>query len=277
MWKWLRWVLCSIGALAVLFLLLMFFGNYGHFTDTDYNNPPVFVTADFIDLSKIDTISKFRSGVGHDYSGNGETCRSMRHYFGNSSKAAEFKNGDEKLAAIKGQPDPAHATDVFAPADGWILWISGEDTPVGNQVEIAADKGQGYHIRIDHMYPDKNVHSFMHVKAGQHIGLIHENQTIDMTVFYVYRGSPRLVSYFQVMTDEVFARYQARGVASRNDFIIQKAVVDANPWKCSGGHKDTPSFAENYSVTPAEDKFNNVHLSGWVDNSVSVKVDQTKK
>ena len=277
MWKWLRWVLGTVGALAVTFVFLLLFGNFGHFTDTDYNNPPVFVTADFIDLSNIDTISKFRSGVGHDYSGNGETCRSMRHYFGNSSKASEFMNAEEKFAAVQGKPDPDHATEIYAPADGWLMWISGEDTPIGNQVEIMPDNGKGYTIRIDHMYPNSSVHPFMRIKAGQNIGLVHDNQTVDMTVFYTYRGSPRLVSYFQVMTDEVFAHYQARGVASRSDFIISRAVVDANPWKCAGDRKGTPSFAENYSVTPAQEAFNNVHLSGWVSPNQTVKDNPIKK
>jgi len=263
MWRWFKWVLITVSGLVLLLVVVTAVGNYGHIKDTDYNNPPVFVTADFIDLSRIDTISKFRSGVGHDYSGNGETCRSMRHYFGNSSKVTNVSDPSEKLKIMSQKPDPATGIEIYAPADGWLLNISGENTPVGKQIEFAPDNGQGYHIRLDHVYPDKGIHMFMRVKAGQRIGLINDGQAVDMSVFYIYRGQFRLVSYFQVMTAQVFAKYQARGIKNRSDLIIPKEVVDANPWRCEN-QKSTPSFAENYSDTPEGEAFNNVHLSGWV-------------
>lgn len=262
--KWWGWILIVIGILGLLFFMVLAISNYGSIVDIDYNHPPQFVTADFIDLPKIDTISKFRSGIGHDYSGNGETCRSMRHYFGNYSKAAEFKNGDEKIKALKERPDPSKAIEIYAPADGWIVSISGENTPVGNQIEIVPDNSQGWNIRLDHVYPVEGIHIFSRVKAGQKIGLIHDNQAVDMTILYHYRGEFRLTSYFQVMTDEVFAHYQARGVKNRSDLIIPREVVDANPWECLTDRKDTPNFAQNYADTPEGDAFNNVHLSGWI-------------
>ena len=43
--------------------------------------PPRIVTASYIDLSKIERISRFRSTVGHSYTDGSETCRSMKHYF----------------------------------------------------------------------------------------------------------------------------------------------------------------------------------------------------
>ena len=42
---------------------------------------PKFVDCDYLDLDKINKISKFRSGMGHDYSDDFESCRSMKHYF----------------------------------------------------------------------------------------------------------------------------------------------------------------------------------------------------
>lgn len=261
--RWWMWIFISLGGVGLLIFAVLFVGNYGHINDTDYNHPPQFVTADFIDLAKIDTISKYRSGVGHDYSGNGETCRSMRHYYGNSSKG-EFTNAEEKLKALRGQPDPSNAIEIYAPADGLITSISGEVTPIGNQIEIIPDNGQGWHIRLDHVYPVKGIHILSRVKAGQKIGLIHDNQTIDMTVLYPYRGEFRLTSYFLVMTDAVFARYQARGIKDRSDMIIPREVVDANPWKCLTDRKDTPDFAEDYLNIPGGDEFNNIHLSGWI-------------
>jgi hypothetical protein len=39
------------------------------------------VAANTFDLSTIAQVSLFRSGVGHDYHDDFETCRSMKHYF----------------------------------------------------------------------------------------------------------------------------------------------------------------------------------------------------
>jgi hypothetical protein len=43
-----------------------------------------------------------------------------------------------------------------------------------------------------------------------------------------------LISYFEAMTDSLFALYQARGVASRAAAIITEAERDADPVPCVG-------------------------------------------
>jgi hypothetical protein len=78
----------------------------------DYENHlPKFIQADFIELDKIETISLFRSGVGHDSSdapSTGETCRSKKHY---CSPTLEAQGGWEANRARKaldeaGEPVP---------------------------------------------------------------------------------------------------------------------------------------------------------------------------
>ena len=49
--------------------------------DVDLNGIPQFVSTNVMDLVNISQISKFRSGAGHDYSDDFESCRSMKHYF----------------------------------------------------------------------------------------------------------------------------------------------------------------------------------------------------
>jgi hypothetical protein len=44
----------------------------------------------------------------------------------------------------------------------------------------------------------------------------------------------RFVSYFDAMSDSLFQRYAARGVASRSAMIIGAAERDANALTCSG-------------------------------------------
>ena len=42
---------------------------------------PKFLTANYIELDKIEVISLFRSSAGHEYKDEFESCRSMKHYF----------------------------------------------------------------------------------------------------------------------------------------------------------------------------------------------------
>lgn len=101
--------------------------------DVDSNGIPRFVQTDYIELAKIDRISRFRSGEGHDYSDNFESCRSMKHY-----------------------------------------------------------------------------------------------------------------SYFDVMTDALFATYNARGINLRADAIISKAARDADPLTCEDETFDGPGHLPNW-------------------------------
>ena len=44
----------------------------------------------------------------------------------------------------------------------------------------------------------------------------------------------RLVSYFDVITEDVFNEYITRGANARTNLIISKALRDANPLICNG-------------------------------------------
>jgi hypothetical protein len=43
--------------------------------------PKNMLDANYIDLSKIERISRFRSAIGHSFTDGSETCRSMKHYY----------------------------------------------------------------------------------------------------------------------------------------------------------------------------------------------------
>jgi len=49
--------------------------------DLATQGPPYVLPFNYIDLSKIGRISRFRSTVGHSYTDGSETCRSMKHYY----------------------------------------------------------------------------------------------------------------------------------------------------------------------------------------------------
>lgn len=162
------------------------------------------VAADYIELNNISRISKFRSGVGHDYSDSVESCRSMKHYF------------VPKTYPVK----------IFSPVTGVISYLTQEWA--GTQVGIQSGSRTFviFHVNISGSLATGSV-----VSAGQQIGTHVGSQTwSDIAVW----ENDRLLSYFEVMTDSVFQNYINRGVTARNQLIISKEDRDADPLVCSG-------------------------------------------
>ena len=193
-----------------------------------------FIVASPVNLSQISQMSKFRSCVGHDYSGydvNGslETNRSMKHYF-TPTAAYAFTTGK---------------IEEFAPFNGTITSITAEHTPIGHQVWIA-DATSGATIAG---YPTPGIWTmvFFHmdllsglqvgsvVKAGQLIGYANQanhEYTFDMVLskFSFTSGgfSQVLDSMFNHMDPQVLAYFAKYGV-NQSNIIIPKAYRDANP------------------------------------------------
>jgi hypothetical protein len=161
-------------------------------------------TADYIELGRIVRISKFRSGVGHDYSDDHESCRSMKHYF------------------VPG----SYPVKIYSPVSGKIIYLTAEWA--GTQVGIEA--GSRTFI-IFHVNVFSSIRVGSAVTAGQQIGTHVGSQTwSDIAV----REGGRLLSYFDVMTDAVFQNYRNRGVGAKSDLIITRAARDAAPLACNG-------------------------------------------
>lgn len=209
------------------------------------NDLPKFVTANFIDLSKIYSISKFRSGAGHDFSGGGEICRSMKHYIKPQPDAA----ADLYMQQHQGfpaQPDGKTDIDIYAPFDGTITQIDEEVHPVGKQIYMIPDKASAFTVRLFHVYPVPGITAGVlgiggtHVKAGQKIGVIAAHSDTDISVqIGNMPWNDSYVSVFDVMTDSVFSAYQSRGVTSKSDLIISKQYRDEHPLKCVGDKAGT--------------------------------------
>lgn len=179
--------------------------------DVDKLIPPKFINTDYIDLSKITQISKFRSGAGHDYKDSVESCRSMKHYFVTL--------------------DPT--TQVRAPVAGTIMKLQEEH--VGIQPWIQADVAPSFAVALFHVIPAKPLKLGMHVEEGELLGFVAAPDAYsDIAIIANIGAADRLVSYFDVISDEVFARYKARGFTSRSDFIFTKVQRDAAPLKCNG-------------------------------------------
>lgn len=202
--------------------------------EIDINNPPKFVQADFISLDRIENISKFRSGSGHDFSGNGETCRSMKHYY-NVPWSEEGERLRQANNGMPAKPDGKNDIKIFSPVDGKITRIQTEQTPIGEQIYIEPDSYPDFTIRLFHVYKLAGIAKGSRVKAGEQIGVIGQFQNTDIAVEYKAKFSgPQLISYFNIMPDSLFAEYIKRGAASRDDFSFTKEYRDANPFQCSG-------------------------------------------
>lgn len=192
--------------------------------------PPRFVEADFADLSKMHEISLFRSSAGHDYSDGCEDCRSMKHYF--APFVRHLVNGD---------------VVVKSPVAGEIVSITneGHGASVGlenKQVRIRSSLHPEVTFILFHVDLAASLAAGDPVAAGDLIGtgrlvypdLAEVAHDIDVAVRVHTPFGERYVSWFDVLTDALFATYMARGAASRSDFVLTQAQRDADPLSCTG-------------------------------------------
>ncbi len=184
--------------------------------DIDKQGIPQFVNVNYIDLSKIYRISKFRSSIGHDYSDAFEHCRSMKHYF------------------EPGTNVDWSSVDIYSPVSGEITRV--EEEWAGTKLEIESEAYPAFRFQIFHIHLDsiKNIGDKIH--AGDHLGKHIGRETYsDVSVIVndpTRQG--RFVSYFDVITDPVFNLYINRGILNRSDVIISKEGRDAHPLICNG-------------------------------------------
>lgn len=254
MWKWFRWILVGIGVLVILGVILSFLKPDGV---KEGNVAAQFIQADFIDLEKIVAISKFRSGSGHDFSSGSETCRSMKHYF-NVQNTAE----GERLRILNNgiPPSPDGKTDIkiYSPVNGKIKTIVAEQYPIGEQIYIQPDGYSDYTVRLFHIYKLEGVKEGKTVKAGEQIGNIGQYQNTDIAIETKRGFKPNFISYFEVMPDSIFAKYQALGIKDRNELIITKEYRDTHPLQCNGEqfavNNDSSQTVENFVFLPGYKK-----------------------
>lgn len=251
-------ILAVVVAVVALFAFSKFKERTSVGVKVDVTNPPKFIQADFIDLSKIYSISKFRSAEGHDFSGNGETCRSMKHYFAPQIDPSVQMQKAADGRSIPPQPDGVHDIEIFSPVDGVITDITSERLPVGEQIYIQPKNAKEYTIRLFHVYKSSGISKGTELKAGQKLGVISGYSTTDISV---EGGREQYVSYFQVMPDDLFANYQKRGVGSRDDLIISRAYRDANPIPCNQDKRGDQSFYYPQGYDHEADQF---RLSGYI-------------
>ena len=190
--------------------------------DLDTAGVPAIGAANRIDLDPIERLSRFRSGAGHDYSDDFESCRSMKHYF-----------------------DPYDGVDmstirIHAPFAGTVVGTTEEwDGPTtwkGTAVGIRPLSHPAIHVVLFHVDLHQPLPVGATVSAGQELGTSEKDDgtAADVAFGVMTPAGFRLVSWFEVMTNDVFAAYAARGVGSRTDLIVTRAQRDADSLTCDG-------------------------------------------
>lgn len=191
-----------------------------------------YITSVPVDLTQVQSISKYRSCAGHDRSGYTfaqvlEENRSMKHYF-------------YPIPAYQGTLDKVK---MFAPFDGTVSQLSLEKDKVGGRLN--GGNGIDFSTIIDpnavfgfgHIYFVKDFKVGDKVTAGELIGyaaLGDKGMDFDIDLkakeYYGINESSHEVldSAFDHMTIEVLAEFAKYGVTTENT-KISKEIRDTNP------------------------------------------------
>lgn len=184
--------------------------------DIDKLGIPKLVFTDYTVLDSVQRISRFRSGVGHDYSDGFENCRSMKHYY----------------PVAKGTP-------IYSPISGTVNFLLQEWS--GHKVQIIHKDEPAFYFELFHVELSIPLQVGDTLVAGQMIGTHSSNNTMsDIGVLVNVPNDSnavgrdfRFISYFDVMSDQVFQNYTSRGVSHRDSLIITKGERDADPLDCN--------------------------------------------
>lgn len=232
----------------------------------DLSNLPKFVHHNFIELDKISKISKFRSATGHDFSnGINETgsCRSMKHYFEPIGIDDAFW---QKMKKGKVSKSDFPTVKYFAPVPGIIVDMRPATNMFGdqeNQFILQSTEYPNINFLFFHVITDENLQLGSKVEAGDFLGTISPGNSGEIGVSVNLHSNEQLVSFFELIDNSVFSKYQARGVKSRQDFIISKEERDKKPLKCDPD--DPEKFIGNWLTSNKEEYDTwSMGLDNWV-------------
>ena len=204
----------------------------------DPTNPPKLATSNFIDLDPYIRITKIRAAYGHNYNygsvdhdPTGKSCSSMKHYFDAYTEQQRW-NGDF------GSYDTRGAVKFYSPVDGNMYQLIPKEIEQGTEYQFYIGP-TGYSQLVFTFHHVDLLDEFItagggSVTAGQHIGYIMRPHGQGEIAVAVSNGAnTEYISFFDVMTDEVFAEYQARGITSRAQMTIPREERAANPIPCT--------------------------------------------
>lgn len=218
----------TILSYAIVFAAACGGGGNGDYGSAGLDGFPPVAEHDFIELGKVERISRFRSGVGGDRSDDFESCRNMTNRYG---IAPEFETG---------------SVEIFSPIDGAIETVTpldgGEPDLTGNAVTIRSDAHPA--LRFEIRPVDLLSNEFrvgQQVKSGMQIGHlgVAENGGAAATAVIAVEAETeegtRLLPYSRFWAYNVLENYQLLGVESAESLIIEREDRDADPLECVDG------------------------------------------
>jgi hypothetical protein len=179
-----------------------------------------FITSNPLDLSQIESISSFRSCVGHDYSPSEEKLRSMKHYITSNQ---ELENTSELIK-------------TFSPFDGTITTIDPDRGPEnasrGEQIWLEPNAAQNWYFLFFHVNLIDGLSEGSKVQSGQLIGYADTQNAANFDIGVKgstpIKGPNIYTSPFNHMVEDVFIQYSELGI-TKNNIILTKEFRDANP------------------------------------------------
>lgn len=245
-------VFLGIGTLILILILAVIFS-----VRSNENEPPPFLVSNFVNLDKIEKISKYRSCQGHVVvPQNGkESRRNMKHYF---EAKKEFIGNN--------------TVEIYAPYDGYVSMVRSEPSKgLEGEIWISPIQIIGmlpplgvWNFSVEHINIKEGLKLGNKVKAGELIGYAALSEYPDsFDIVYGKLGLPPktidgwtspfadLDSVFNHLSDGVFAEYRKKGVVSKEDFIINKEARDQDPCKyVEGVFLNSRDHPEDWVVFP---------------------------
>jgi len=205
--------------------------------DLNSEGVPVFVNSHFVDLDKIEYVKRFRSGFGSNSPDDFESCRCMKNSFIPFQKYWSLDNEIEIYSPINGvitQIVPLYVND----SGKWVL----PDENSATRVYIQSEEHPNFIVQIASIdLRSTDIKSGMKVSEGQPIGYANSaSGTVLQTPFIIIQINTNVcpdaklkkLSYFDVITDDLFEDFIDRGATSRDQFIISKEDRDNDPLIC---------------------------------------------
>ncbi len=225
-------ILVGIGFLILILAAAVIFS-----VQSNRNEPPPELSANFVDLNKIEKISKYRSCVGHVTvpQDERESKRSMKHYF-----------------EVKSEFNRNQAVEIYAPYEGYVSTLrsdpgeglEGEIWIIPKRKLVMLPPFGAWQFSVQHIEVKKDLKQGSEVKAGEIIGYAAFSGGRIPTFDIVYGkmafppapkkidnwNSPfgDLDSVFNHMSDDVLVQYQQKGI-TRDNIILSKEERDQNP------------------------------------------------
>jgi len=135
--------------------------------------------------------------------------------------------------------------EIRSPVDGIVIGLHEEWA--GTRIEIRASEWPAFLFTVFHVQVGPSLSVCDRVSAGQLLGTHVGTQTMsDIAVQVTTPAGWKCISYFDVMTDSLFATYQARGINSRTNMIISREARDADPLICNGDTFEGPGNLPNW-------------------------------